>query len=254
VVAVCALTIILLLAGVFVFETATGPGLVVTVVATTSSGAHPLKVTFYALVRGGKSPYSYSWSFGGNSGILSADWTETYTFTARGSYVASVTVADSAGHQTSTRYTVTVLPSLEAVNVSRVSALQVGPGVGNAVSFGLAVPIVAADIPGNAVNASLSGWVHVTACSGGDTAACDLAFVAVMTSEELSSLETYGMNSLDAVWCRSGGTWGCQAEQNSSIQANLTAESGSGLDLVIWNTNAVSLQTLASNVVLYSEV
>lgn len=76
--------------------------LVTTVNGTPLSGAAPLTVTFHALATGGASPYRFNWTFGDGSPNSSVP-NPVHTFTAIGTYTASLTVQDSSG-QTNDSY------------------------------------------------------------------------------------------------------------------------------------------------------
>jgi parallel beta-helix repeat protein len=70
------------------------PNMNVTATASTSFGYPPLQTSFQGKVAGGTGPYDYTWSFGdGSTGVGS---TIVHTYLVRGSYVAVLTVSDSA--------------------------------------------------------------------------------------------------------------------------------------------------------------
>jgi PKD repeat protein len=63
-----------------------------------SSAAAPGSYTFRATVQGGVAPYSIQWAFGdGTFGSSAPDGTVSHTYTASGTYTATLTVIDAAG-------------------------------------------------------------------------------------------------------------------------------------------------------------
>ncbi len=66
----------------------------------TSNGTAPLTVRFHASPSGGLGPYSFNWDFG--DGQQSRDQSPTHTYTAAGTYTATLEVKDGSG-QTNTK-------------------------------------------------------------------------------------------------------------------------------------------------------
>jgi glucose/arabinose dehydrogenase/PKD repeat protein len=101
--------------------------------ATPTSGAAPLAVTFSSA--GSSDPeggaLTYSWAFG--DGTTSTATNPTKTYTANGSYTATLTVRDSAGATGSASVIISVGNTAPVVTVS-------APGNGQLVAFGDAVP------------------------------------------------------------------------------------------------------------------
>ena len=74
--------------------TVTSPPLEVGAVADHSSGMVPYIVGFTPIVNGGKSPYTYSWTFG--DGSSSGEQYPSHTYTTAGTFTATLTVTDSS--------------------------------------------------------------------------------------------------------------------------------------------------------------
>jgi PKD repeat protein len=74
--------------------------------ATPTSGVAPLSVSFTGSASGGTSPYTYSWAFGDGSTSTAQD--PTHTYSSAGTYTATLTVKDSAGHTATSSVTITV--------------------------------------------------------------------------------------------------------------------------------------------------
>ncbi len=80
--------------------------LAATASATPTSGVEPLDVSFTADATGGKSPYSFNWDFG--DGNTSPDQNPLHTYTAAGTYTASVQIVDYIGGVIHKTLTITV--------------------------------------------------------------------------------------------------------------------------------------------------
>ncbi|WP_083949939.1 ThuA domain-containing protein [Herbidospora yilanensis] len=82
----------------------------VTVAATPLSGTAPLKVDFTATATDpdGDTPLTYKWNFGVNGSPQPTTATASHTYTAPGSYTASVTVTDARGAATTASVAVRV--------------------------------------------------------------------------------------------------------------------------------------------------
>lgn len=78
----------------------------VSATASPTSGAAPLTVQFAASATGGRTPYSFSWAFGDGSAPSTLQ-NPTNTYRNPGSYVATVTAADSANQRASASVAVT---------------------------------------------------------------------------------------------------------------------------------------------------
>ncbi|MGI0132327.1 MAG: PKD domain-containing protein [Thermoplasmata archaeon] len=77
-----------------------GDRLTVSVGSTASNGTAPFAVAFRAIVVGGTPPYSLQWSFGdGTAGGSVPNGTVTHTYFAPGTFLPTLAVHDSAGHQ-----------------------------------------------------------------------------------------------------------------------------------------------------------
>lgn len=64
---------------------------------TPTTGAAPLTVPFTGSASGGKSPYTFTWTFGDGSAAVSGTQSPSHTYTAVGTYTATLWVNDSAG-------------------------------------------------------------------------------------------------------------------------------------------------------------
>jgi PKD repeat protein len=86
-----------------------GSPLSATASGTPTTGNAPLNVAFTGSATGGTAPYSYSWNFGDGSAASTAQ-NPSHTYTAAGTYTATLTVTDSASPaaQSTSRVMVTV--------------------------------------------------------------------------------------------------------------------------------------------------
>jgi PKD repeat protein len=73
---------------------------------TPATGNAPLNVSFTGTAQGGTAPYSYSWNFGDGSATSTAQ-NPAHTYTAAGTYNATLTVTDSASPANTTTAVVT---------------------------------------------------------------------------------------------------------------------------------------------------
>lgn len=76
--------------------------------ASPTGGVAPLTVRFTGSAFGGVPPYSYFWTFGANGGAESSQESPSYTYQSFGSFVATLTVTDSAQNSSSSSVTITV--------------------------------------------------------------------------------------------------------------------------------------------------
>ena len=91
--------------------TITGP-LVSAAHAQPLAGDAPVTVSFNGSATGGTSPYAFGWSFG--DGAASATQNPSHTYTAAGTYTATLTVRDAVAAVSSSTVTVVVSPALSA--------------------------------------------------------------------------------------------------------------------------------------------
>ncbi len=80
--------------------------LTLTANANPMTGNAPLTVQFSAQASGGQPPYSYYWKFG--DGYTSSQQNPAHTYTNPGTYLAEVTVSDSAGNSQSNYFSIVV--------------------------------------------------------------------------------------------------------------------------------------------------
>jgi len=81
--------------------------------ASRSAGTAPASITFTGTASGGTSPYTFAWTFG--DGGTSSSQSPSHAYTAAGTYTASLTVTDAAGHTASaSAAAVTISPALTA--------------------------------------------------------------------------------------------------------------------------------------------
>jgi PKD repeat protein len=100
-------------------------GLAVTVSGQPASGPVPLNVSFLARVTPGAPPYSYAWNFGdGGTGAAAAP---SHTYTAAGSFPATLTVVDANGASASSGVTVRVTATGSSMKVQVSSNVSGGP-------------------------------------------------------------------------------------------------------------------------------
>jgi PKD repeat protein len=84
----------------------------VTISANPQRGVFPLSVTFTSGVTGGTPPYTFFWEF--RDSTTSTSQNPTHVYTTPGTFVARLTITDSASVTQSTTITVTVLSQLVA--------------------------------------------------------------------------------------------------------------------------------------------
>jgi len=88
------------------------------------TGQAPLAVNFTAQATGGTSPYSYSWNFG--DGQSSTSQNPSHTYLLSGNYVASLTVKDSPGAQSSDTITLNVTATPDPLAASASASPSTG--------------------------------------------------------------------------------------------------------------------------------
>src|SRR5579859_6334314 len=81
--------------------------LTATAAGTPTSGNAPLNVSFTGSASGGTAPYSYSWNFGDGSATSTVQ-NPSHTYSAAGTYTATLTVTDSASPANTATSTVTI--------------------------------------------------------------------------------------------------------------------------------------------------
>jgi PKD repeat protein len=77
-------------------------------VASRTFGRAPLRITFWARIKGGIRPYAYRWSFG--DGGVSSTREPTHKYSLPGAYTATLTLSDSKGARGSASVIITVRP------------------------------------------------------------------------------------------------------------------------------------------------
>jgi PKD repeat protein len=80
--------------GVYEYIFGSNP-LLVSAIASPTSGTAPLSVNFTGSASGGSPPYSYNWTYG--DGQSSSSQNPSYTYFSAGDYMATLTVTDSQG-------------------------------------------------------------------------------------------------------------------------------------------------------------
>ena len=113
-------------------------------------GGAPLTVRFQATVAGGTAPYTIQWRFGdGASGSSVVGGYVDHTYAAAGEYHASVTVLDSAGHESgiavgpiAVHATSTIFTGLPSQLLGIPSVTWVGLGLGAAVAAAAVVEVL----------------------------------------------------------------------------------------------------------------
>lgn len=220
------------------------PALSVTDSASPYAGSHPLAVSFSSAVTGGTPPYQYFWNLGDGTTATTSTYSDTYTL--RGTYTVSLEVTDSAGHSAAASpIQIVVNPVTYTITVEEGTGVSVGAGAGGALVYSFTVPTIGA--APNAIDANIQGTVMITACSF--LCGNKLAFVVIATPIEVQNIEAGGQ--VQVLYCYTGGTSTCQAEQTSQIAFDLSAYSGQVLDLMIYNTNgAFTSQTATVEVTI----
>ena len=113
--------------------TASAPALAATASALPTSGQAPLAVIFFGSATGGAPPYSYRWTFG--DGGSSTSENPSYTYSAPGSYTATLLVTDDNQTQASSSVSITTGSLTMATGLAL--AAQTGapaPGLGGTTS------------------------------------------------------------------------------------------------------------------------
>ena len=87
--------------------------------ASPTSGNAPLAVSFTGSATGGTAPYAYSWNFGDGS-AASTTQNPSHTYSAAGTYTATLSVTDSASpaHTTTSTQTITVSNSTSPLSAT----------------------------------------------------------------------------------------------------------------------------------------
>jgi PKD repeat protein len=108
--------------------TDTADPLSVTASASPTAGLPPLTVSFTGSASGGTSPYTYSWDFG--DGGSSTSLNSSHTYTAIGSYTATLTVTDASSDKavSSVGITVTSTGTFSLMLASKTGAPAPGQG------------------------------------------------------------------------------------------------------------------------------
>jgi parallel beta-helix repeat protein len=79
----------------------------ITISAKPLGGYPPLQISFTSSTNGGIAPYTYSWNFG--DGSVSTQQNTTHTYSAKGNYIATLTVTDASTATGSNVIPITVL-------------------------------------------------------------------------------------------------------------------------------------------------
>ncbi|HEY3732807.1 MAG TPA: PKD domain-containing protein [Streptosporangiaceae bacterium] len=98
-------------ASVTINVNAVGNPLQATAAAVPTSGQIPVNVAFTGTATGGTPPYSYSWNFGDGSAVSTAQ-NPSHSYTVAGTYMATLTVTDSASpvHTATSSVTISATP------------------------------------------------------------------------------------------------------------------------------------------------
>ncbi|MBR7826455.1 PKD domain-containing protein [Actinospica sp. MGRD01-02] len=111
---------------------AVGNPLAATASANPTSGQIPLGVTFTGTATGGTPGYTYSWNFGDGSAV-STSQNPSHTYSAAGTYTATLTVTDSASPANTASSTVTITASpVQGTAPGAPTGLTASPGTGQA--------------------------------------------------------------------------------------------------------------------------
>jgi PKD repeat protein len=209
----------------------------VRILANTTTGGHPLSVSFGADASGGQAPFSYGWNFG--DGGMASGKAPHHTFLSRGQFNVSLLVTDATGRSGVANLSINVLAVSQSVIVENSSGASLGAGVSNA--WILPVPI-----PTGTLSAWLHGTINVTACPHDDK--CKIEAEVLSLAGVTAFLQG---DPVQPIWCSQVGTT-CAALPTVTVSANLSAWPGTTLFLVVWNPDPKHLLTVSAFLALGS--
>ena len=169
---------------------------VLTASATPTSGSVPLTVDFEAEATDPEgTPVTYEWDFGVTGAPKPATPTASYTYTQRGTYLASVTATDGDGRKSVRTFTVTVLADCDtgtdqfdgnALDTSTWSIVREDANEYRVENGGLVIDAVAGDMYGG--NTSARNLIGQPAPAGGWTATTKVSLAHVGEYEQAAML------------------------------------------------------------------
>jgi PKD domain-containing protein len=203
--------------------------------ANTTTGDHPLFVSFKANVSGGVAPYSYAWNFG--DGGTASGPTAHHTFATRGEFNVSLLATDSNGRAAVANLTLTALATPQFATVANLSEAPLGAGVSSA--WILSVPI-----PNGSLSAWLNGTVNITACPHDHHCKIEAEVLS------LAGLTAFLQGvAVQPIWCSEVDS-ACGAVTSVVVAANLTAWQGVTVYLVVWNPDPQHVLLVSAVVML----
>ena len=111
-----------------IFSIAVYPHLAVSINSSRLGGSYPLRITFTAVVAGGRQPYAASWQYANQSVVYrSSGMSLNVTYTAVGNYSLFLTVKDYYGSSANASETIRVFPPLNGIITVLPSSNGVAP-------------------------------------------------------------------------------------------------------------------------------